>query len=90
MRPCSEADLPVVRFVQPGQQPQQGRLAGTVASNEAYPLLGFEAEGDPGENLEVGVGFREIVDGQDRNRSAPLKIETGRSAPPTRAVLSNS
>ena len=70
-RDAVDADLPGSRLVDPGQQSQQGGLAGAVESEQAEAFAGDDLEVVDSQDLAPAAAVADVVDGQDCAHAAP-------------------
>ena len=68
-------DAALVRLVEPGEQPEQGRLAGPVGADETQPRAGAERQVDAVEN---GAGAERADDAVERDTQGSLRRTQGR------------
>ncbi|GHC90418.1 hypothetical protein GCM10010309_72320 [Streptomyces violaceochromogenes] len=60
----ADSDLPGVRPLRSGEQPQQGGLAGTVLADDGGPLAWTDGEGDVIEDGSGALGLGDVLDRQ--------------------------
>ena len=70
-RDAVDADLPGSRLVDPGQQSQQGGLAGAVEAEQAEAFAGDDLEVVDSQDLAPAAAVADVVDGQDCAHAAP-------------------
>ncbi|MNN55475.1 hypothetical protein D3C81_1703520 [compost metagenome] len=61
-RAAAHADVAMLQVVQPGEQGDQGRLAGAVGAQQGGETPGRQAEADLPERLALAVGKAHVTD----------------------------
>jgi len=71
LRPLGEHQLAAVDRVLAGEHPQQGRLAGPVATRQAHPVAALELERDPAQQRLAADVLLQVRGDHDCHVSAP-------------------
>ncbi len=73
----AEPERAALRGVQPGHQPQQGRLARAVGPDQADDVAGGDDQVEPGEEGAVAVAGAQVFDYESGAHDAPIIGPTG-------------